>query len=203
MPQQQFLNLAHLVRIGVAARESEIAQGHVDDLHGVLEHVDAALEHVRWIEEDGQRVNVAIVDVGIHIETRGAPHPGNGVVTARIPVDIDPAWFDVLEVGKLVGLDTQKQIFLDQDLDEIVARHDDVVARRSGHHLGEQVFVACERIDVDRDPGLGFELLDQLGAGVVRPGVEVHLSLGAGPGDAKRGDQQDGPRHAKQMSQHD
>lgn len=124
-------------------------------------------------------------------------------MTAWIPVDIDPAWLDVLEVGEFVGLDTQKKTFLDQDLDEIVARHDDVIAGRPGHHLGEQVFVARERVDVDRDPGLSFELLDELRTGVVRPGVEVHLSLGAGPGRAERGDQQDGRCHAKQLSQHD
>src|SRR5207247_11343715 len=61
--------------------------------------------------------------------------------------------------------------------DEVVGRHDDVVLRGGGAHLGQQVLVGGEDVVVDADVGVRLVGGDGLVVDVVGPVVDVEHAL--------------------------
>ena len=99
---------------------------------------------------------------------------------AGIPIDVDPPLVDVLEVLHLVGPALQQEAFADPDRHEVRRRHDDIEAMPAGAHLGQRGVVGIVVGDRHLDLVGLFELLDQVGAGVVAPVVDVELAIGGG-----------------------
>ena len=108
-----------------------------------------------------------------------APLPRNRVFAARVEGHIDPSRIDVLEVLHLVGIGLQQQTFADPDRHDAGRRHDDVETGAALADLGERGVVGIVVGDGDLDLVGLLELLDQVGAGVVAPIVDVEFAIGA------------------------
>ena len=193
-----------LLGIGI---ETEIVQRRRQDVGRAVEHHDAAileLGHDRRIEHHLQRierrVGHALLDGrDVVADAGGAPHPGDGVGVAGIVLgerrhDVGIEIAEILELGLV---DRQEQAGGELAHEERRGgRHHDVVARAAGLELGVEDLVGIVGRVVDLDAGVLLEILE-LGLGdIVRPVVDVDLSLaerGRRSQDKERGE--DGQTH--------
>ena len=152
--------------------------------------VDLALQLLRRVEEDPGGVRIAAVDGGVHRQPDRPPLPRHGVVAALIEIDVDPLRVHIAEIGHLVRLRLHQEAFADPDRHISAGRNDHVEPVTARLHLGQRGIVAVIVGDGDFDAGLGGELLDQLGVGVVAPVVDVQLARGGGR-NSQRGRQPD------------
>ena len=111
-------------------------------------------------------------------------------MTARVEIDIDPFGIHVLEIVHPVGPCLEQESFLDPDRNELRRRHHDIEAVAAGPDLGKcrvvRVVVGNRNLDV-----VGFfELLHEIGIGVIPPVEDVELAVGER--DARPGDEADG-----------
>ncbi len=159
----------------------------------ILEHRDAAILEFRGhcrIEHQPPAVHRRVghdrLDLrGVEADAGRAPHVHDTVLVARVVAGsaLQQLRVEVGEVRQLRLVELPEYARLDLALEEVGARHHDVVARVAGEQLGLEHLVAVEHVVADLDPGLLLEVLDHGRVDVVRPVVDVEdLVLGGGAG---------------------
>ncbi|MNT26227.1 hypothetical protein D3C72_1617870 [compost metagenome] len=100
------------------------------------------------------------------------------VLVAGIANGLEQVRIEVLPVRQLGFVQLLVNVSLDLLGQEVVGRHDHVVARLACQQFGFQGFVTVEDVVNDLDAGLLFELGDGVWCDVVRPVVNVqHLVI--------------------------
>ena len=171
--------LQHHLVVG-AVLAAFVGDGEEHDVAHFGHDIDLADELWRRIEEDRGGVQIAGIDRLVDRHAGRAPLPRNGVFAAGVERHIDPFRIDVLEILHLVGIGLQQQAFADPDRHDAGRGHDDVETGTALADLGERGVVGIEVGDGDLDLVGLLELLDQVGAGVVAPIVDVELAIGTG-----------------------
>ncbi|MCY1175126.1 hypothetical protein D9M73_153500 [compost metagenome] len=184
---QQFEDALGVLRVFAALVDIQVVTGGVDHAAGGVEGGELTLQFLARLEELFPRVvKLAAGHPGAVIgEPGGAPQVRCRELAARVEARVAERRFDVLEVGQGRGVDFQQQVLVDQSAHDRLRRHDHVVRRAAGLQLGQQGFVAVVAVHGDLDPGLLFELGQQLHRVVVGPVVEEQL-LGLGGLGAER-----------------
>src|SRR5205085_7529820 len=101
------------------------------------------------------------------------------ILVVRVEGSIQIGGVDVLQVGQLRLVDRLQLSALDQRLDYVGRRNQDVVSPRAGRELGQQLLVVGV-IGLDHFAFAEvFEALDRLGRNVIVPVVEMELVLRA------------------------
>ena len=146
-----------LLSSGVSVGIAQVVQRHRNHLGWRVEETDAAgfqLRSVFRLEHQVPGVDRRIgtqcsLDLlGVEADADRAPHVREGVLVARVADRhrLEQVGVEVLPVRQL-GL---VQFLVDAGLDllgqEVVRRHDDVVARFAGQQLGFEGFVAVENV---------------------------------------------------------
>jgi hypothetical protein len=113
--------------------------------------------------------------VDIVADADRAPHVVDGVAVAGIIggdalLDLRP---HIDEVRQLGFVERKEYARLDLPLEEIGARHDDVVAGTAGEQLRLERVVGVEDVVADLDSGLAGEVLEHGRLNVVRPVIDI------------------------------
>ena len=94
---------------------------------------------------------------------------------------------ELAPVGDLRPVERLEDAGLDLAAEEVVRRHDQIVAGATGEQLGLEDLVAVEDVVDHPDAGLGGEVFEHLRIDVVRPVVDLdHLVLGHGRTDREQ-----------------
>mmetsp|Transcript_22841 Transcript_22841/g.38066 ORF Transcript_22841/g.38066 Transcript_22841/m.38066 type:complete len:460 (-) Transcript_22841:17-1396(-) len=194
---QDRLSLGNDVRVmavGVFANKFQRRRDHLG--RGVEEMHAAGLQffHIAGVKDQIKRAKrcVRAEDflhlAHIHADTGGAPHVVDrisvvGVVLRGPRLDHIPKVFGI---GQLADVQFLERARSDLALQERARGNNDVIARRSGQHLGLKHFVAVKHVINQVKAGLFLEFCQQLFVDIVGPVVNPHLIGKGSPGQSNQ-----------------
>ena len=171
--------LADLLAVGGVERVAEVAQRHADHGARLADPADAAgmlvglpAPHRRPRVGRARHFGLAVAD------SHGAPHVGHGEFAARVKLGVAESPVDIFaEVRDLAVVQRLQQFRAPHAFNEIVGRHDDVVAGISLAHFGEEFGVVAEQIHLHFNAAVFAKIRERGFTDVGVPVVEVEFFL--------------------------
>lgn len=195
LADQQTLDRIDMGGVRRVDRQAEIAQCAAEDMRRLVVEGDASVEPVRLEQPTpaSRRLGHRRSPVG---DAQGSPDVGDRVSAAGIEQRVAELPLDVGLVRQRRLLQRHQEIARQQPADELVGRHDHVIAVVRPADGVEHFLVVAERRESDVDAGIGPEIGEGRRPDIVVPVEEPDHRLLPGRTVARRERHSDGERAA-------